>query len=122
MKSLHQLIDATVWGHIVFAAVGESFAVDINNVYSVDQATVDAYASSNENTAFETAEEINLSNPFHFQSPELFPKTGSVALSGADFSGVDYNGYFEKVTYRGAFGSNNWMEKWTNFYPFSNAY
>lgn len=41
--------------------------------------------------------------------PDLTPGNGSPALTGADFSGVDFSvGFFAKTAYRGAIGSSNW--------------
>ncbi|GAB3906997.1 hypothetical protein [Mucilaginibacter boryungensis] len=41
--------------------------------------------------------------------PDLTPATGSPALSGANFTGVDFSSaFFVKTTYRGAVGSSNW--------------
>jgi hypothetical protein len=42
-------------------------------------------------------------------APDLTPMTGSPALHGVDFSGVDFsNSFFQQVNYRGAIGSSNW--------------
>lgn len=41
--------------------------------------------------------------------PDLTPASGSPALSGANFTGVDFSAtFFVKTTYRGAVGSANW--------------
>jgi hypothetical protein len=48
-------------------------------------------------------------------SPNLLPTTGSVALTGASFTGVQNDTFFDKVTYKGAFGTTNWASGWTNF-------
>jgi len=42
------------------------------------------------------------------------PQSGSPALSGASFTGLTG---FEVVTYRGAFGTQNWAQGWTNWDP-----
>ena len=44
------------------------------------------------------------------------PLSGSPALSGADFSNPNLAG-FENVTFRGAFGTNNWTASWAQFNP-----
>jgi len=42
-------------------------------------------------------------------APDLTPMTGSPALHGVDFTGVDFsNAFFSQVTYRGAIGTSNW--------------
>lgn len=52
--------------------------------------------------------------------PSFLLKTGSLALTGADFTGLSG---FQNVPYRGAFdGSNNWMAGWTNWNPEATTY
>jgi hypothetical protein len=42
-------------------------------------------------------------------TPNLTPDNGSPALTGADFTGVDFSvPFFEKTDYRGAIGPTNW--------------
>jgi hypothetical protein len=42
-------------------------------------------------------------------APDLTPMSGSPALAGADFTGVDFsNAFFVQTTYRGAIGTTNW--------------
>ncbi|HVS94014.1 MAG TPA: hypothetical protein VHE59_18390 [Mucilaginibacter sp.] len=42
-------------------------------------------------------------------APDLTPASGSPALQGADFTGVDFsNSFFVATSYRGAIGTNNW--------------
>ncbi len=68
-------------------------------------------------TLFNNAD-VGLTDPFSLTAPNPMPKAGSIALSGADFSDpILQDPFFEKVSYRGAFGDVNWMEGWTNFDP-----
>lgn len=48
------------------------------------------------------------------------PRANSPLLSGANFSDLDT--YFEKTTYRGAFGSDDWTKGWANFDPQNTDY
>lgn len=56
-----------------------------------------------------------LTNAFNLSAPNLLPATGSVALTGAAFTGSISDAFFDKVTYKGAFGTTNWMAGWTSF-------
>jgi len=47
-------------------------------------------------------------------APTFIPGSGSALLSGADFSG--FTG-FENVSYKGAFGTTDWTQTWTNWNP-----
>lgn len=100
----------------------DAFTVDPNAVYSIDAAGITDYALNHNNKMYSKPEEINLSDPFRFEQPGLLPKTGAPALTGADFSGEHFQGFFKKVTYVGAFGTENWMQNWTSFYPFNIKY
>ncbi|MBC8110953.1 MAG: hypothetical protein H7Y04_07840 [Verrucomicrobia bacterium] len=55
-------------------------------------------------------------------NPELLPGTSSVALTGAVFTDKAADAYFQKVAFRGAFGTSNWAAGWTNFDPQNTDY
>jgi hypothetical protein len=52
------------------------------------------------------------------------PLAGSPALAGADFTGMNTatNTFFTVTTFRGAFGTDNWMASWSSFTPQTNVY
>jgi hypothetical protein len=45
----------------------------------------------------------------------MLPAAGSPALTGAVFAGDLTNSFFSSTTFRGAFGTTNWMAGWTSF-------
>ncbi len=52
-----------------------------------------------------------------------FAVTSGLLASGAAFNaGVLGNAYFDKVSFRGAFGSTNWTNGWTEFNPKNKTY
>ena len=65
-------------------------------------------------------DDVQLTDPFNLTSPNFLPKTGSPALSGVSFTGMDP--FFTVTTYRGAFGTTNWAQGWTSFSPKTNNY
>lgn len=77
------------------------------------------------NTIFSDNSSVQLTNPFNIY-PDVplpadnvnywIPLSGSPALSGASFSNPNLAG-FENVSYRGAFGTDNWTANWTQFNP-----
>lgn len=97
----------------------DAFTINTDMVYSVDTATLNAYATEHLNKKYTTPDEIGLTDPFNYSQPGLGAKDG-----GVDFSGSDYDGFFTKVNYVGAVGKdNNWLaEKWVNFYPVDTDY
>ena len=61
-----------------------------------------------------------LTSPFYSTSPNFLPVTGSPALTGASFSGM--NAFFTSTTYRGAMGNTNWTSGWCNWDPQNAVY
>lgn len=61
--------------------------------------------------------------PFTLTSPNFLPQSGSPLLSGADFTHSDLQGgFFDNVSYRGAFGATDWTLGWANFDPQNSDY
>jgi hypothetical protein len=67
-----------------------------------------------------------ITSPFKYSSdfansgtPDFTVKAGSIAASGASFTNakIANDPFFEKVAYRGAFGSTDWTIGWANFNP-----
>jgi hypothetical protein len=68
--------------------------------------------------SYAVATDIGLTDPFNNQAPNLLPKTGSVALTGAAFAGTALgDAFFTKVTYVGAIDpASDWTKAaWTSF-------
>ncbi len=56
-------------------------------------------------------------------TPNFTVKSGSVAASGAAFTNAKYtDSFFERVAYKGAFGTDNWAANWAHFDPQGLAY
>ena len=56
-------------------------------------------------------------------APVLLPQSGSPLLSGADFTNTNLqNAFFETVSYKGAFGANDWTKCWANWDPQNTVY
>ncbi|ASU33067.1 hypothetical protein [Mucilaginibacter xinganensis] len=71
-----------------------------------------------------------INDPFKFSSdfarpgtPVFTVKTGSLAETGALFTNAKVtDSFFDKVTYRGAFGATDWTAGWANFDPQTTPY
>lgn len=66
-----------------------------------------------------TADEVGLTDPFNLTAPNFLPKTGTKAFEGTF---VSKPGLDATATFRGAFGTANWMQGWTNFDPQNKVY
>lgn len=76
--------------------------------------------TSNGNTQLAANADLKIEGSFtQTGKPTLLPGSGSALLSGASFEGISG---FETVTYKGAFGTTDWTEKWTNFDPQNTDY
>lgn len=65
-----------------------------------------------------SADQVGLTAPFNLSNPNFLPVSGSPALSGTFVSKAG----IETVTFRGAFGTTNWLQGWTNFDPQTKVY
>ncbi len=115
--------------NLVHAVANPYFVPVSSGVPAVDPAIITAAgmktkAESEGCITYATAAEIQLENPFNLTAPNFMPKTGSPALSGAQFpAGSNVaNTFFTTTTFRGAFGATNWMSGWTSFTPKTNVY
>lgn len=76
--------------------------------------------AANSNRVLANVNDAMLENPFTLSNPDIRPKSGSPALTGAAFSHSKLsNSFFDKsATFLGAMGtSENWLASWTNFDP-----
>ncbi len=64
---------------------------------------------------------LNSAN-FSTSAPNFLPQTGSTLLGGAVTGGKLTSSFFTQTTYRGAFGTENWISGWTNFNPQTTDY
>ncbi|MET0242307.1 MAG: hypothetical protein ABW174_02515 [Flavitalea sp.] len=86
----------------------------------ITEAEIRTKAESEGNLTLADRADVQLTDPFNLNAPNFLPKTGSPALSGFDFTGID--AFFTTVNYRGAFGTTNWAQGWASFSPKTNAY
>ena len=87
----------------------------VNHQAAFDSANVPLVGNSN--FFYAAATGAMLADPFNATTPDVMPSAGSPVLSGASFAAANLsNPFFDNtVTYRGAFGTTNWMTCWTNF-------
>lgn len=90
------------------------------NTALVTAAQIQAKAESEGCITYTDAAGIMLTSPFYSTSPNFLPATGSPALSGTNFSGM--NAFFTSTTYRGAFGTTDWTATWANWDPQTKVY
>lgn len=101
------------------------YSVDAGTTYDETQVSFSHQFFLNQgNRYFESISDLKFKQPNSLEANMNFgPMSGSPLLSGADFSHNKLDG-FDKVSYIGAFSSENdtWMESWTNFDPQNTAY
>jgi hypothetical protein len=98
-----------------------------NNVYhlpsnttSVSVAMVRAKAEGEGCLTLASSTAAELTSPIFSAAPNFLPKTGSPALSGANFIGM--NTFFTTTTFRGAMGFTDWTAGWANWDPQNKVY
>lgn len=90
------------------------------NAAIATNAQIQAKAESEGCVTLATSAAAQLTSPFYSTSPNFLPATGSPALSGSSFTGM--NAFFSSTTYRGAMGTTDWTATWTNWDPQNKAY
>ena len=90
------------------------------NAAIATNAQIQAKAEAEGCITLATSAAAQLTSPFYSTAPNFLPVTGSPALAGSSFAGM--NAFFTSTTYRGAFGTNNWTSGWTNWDPQNAAY
>ena len=101
-------------------ALADPYKVDAAAAAVITAAQVRTKAEAEGNITYTSGIDLMLEAPFNVDAPNYLPKAGSPALAGASFTGLD--GFFTTVTYRGAFGTTNWLTGWANFTPQTNVY
>ena len=74
------------------------------------------------NSILANSSDIQCGYPFNLTNPVFVPQASSPLLTGADFTNSNLQGFFNAVTYKGAFGSTDWTDEWCNFDPQNTAY
>ncbi|HEX6849036.1 MAG TPA: hypothetical protein VF144_18760, partial [Chitinophagaceae bacterium] len=90
------------------------------NAAIATNAQIQAKAESEGCITYTDAANIKLASPLYSTAPNFLPQTGSPALTGASFMGM--NAFFTATTYRGAFGTTDWTATWTNWDPQNKSY
>lgn len=76
--------------------------------------------SAGNNTVLAENSNLMLTNAWNYGAINPMPQTGSPALTGASFQGLD--SWFENVAFRGGFGTSNWTQGWANWDPQNTPY
>jgi hypothetical protein len=102
----------------VLSAMGQLLKVDDGSTFDIN-----AYFAANGNTSVTDNNSLGVRDGFNLAVPDFTLSTGSMLENGADFSDGDLSdGFFTNVPYKGAFGSTDWTDGWTNFDPQNTAY
>lgn len=86
---------------------------------SLTQAEYETMFNAGNNTLYTENADLKLANAWNWGNVNPMPQAGSPALSGASFTGLTG---FDVVTFRGAFGTQNWTEGWCNWDPQNTQY
>ncbi|HLO82051.1 MAG TPA: hypothetical protein VK166_13880 [Chitinophagaceae bacterium] len=112
--------DTSVFRNNLVHALVDPYKVDAAAAGVITAADVKTKVETAGSTTYTNPNDIMLEAPFNWDAPNYMPKAGSPALTGSNFSGMDV--FFNTVTYRGAFGTTNWLTGWASFTPQTNAY
>ncbi len=91
-------------------------------VITKDQATAYFNTVARKNETKDLASLLLNSANFNLTAPGLLPQAGSPLLSGAVWDGKAADSFFTKELFRGAFGTTDWTQTWTNWDPQNTVY
>jgi hypothetical protein len=111
----------------IMAGMDSNYGVSTSNPVATPYTTaqVEAYYTSaaRKNSLYTTVAELKLNDAFNLTNPNFLPKSDSPLLTGALFTNSKLsNSFFTPVTYKGAFGTENWTSGWCNFDPQNTVY
>lgn len=101
--------------------VGAGNATFSNGVYALTALQIggqdaEAWFLANNNQILPRWQDAGIAESlFGSNSPQLRPNSGSILLQGANFDGLP--AYFDRVTFRGAFGTTDWTAGWAEWAP-----
>lgn len=103
-------------------------ASDVASLWTANNQTIDGPASDQITSDLGLSTDLFFGTrlPEEYSAPQFTVTSGTLA-SGASFSHSKFSesnraGFFENVSYIGAFGSNDWTQGWTEFNPVNAAY
>ncbi|SDH07785.1 hypothetical protein SAMN05421827_11635 [Pedobacter terrae] len=108
--------------NIIFALTAPFKLGSDVTVTGASAAAIEAKALASGTVSIASSAAAGLTDAFNLAAPNLLPATGSIALTGAVFAGDQNDSFFEKVTYKGAFGTTNWTTGWASWTPKTNVY
>ncbi|EHQ27871.1 hypothetical protein [Mucilaginibacter paludis] len=88
-------------------------AMRATNTFDATKSVVDLLADP-----LKYGTDFKASTNANYGTPNFTLKSGAVALTGAVFTNAKYtDSFFEKVAYRGAFGTTDWSTGWASYDP-----
>jgi hypothetical protein len=112
--------DELVVRNSIVAGCDVNLKVDLFSTFNITD-----WFNANGNEALANTSDLQVTAPFNLTAPNPMPMGGSPLLSGASFSDPLLNQSqhdITPVTFRGAFGTENWTLGWTNFDPQNTVY
>ncbi len=111
----------------IMAGCKTNFGVAANDLWTLEQETSWYNDPSRKNEIAPTVTSLEITNPFNLTAPNFTPTLNSDVLAGSSWDYTDVantidNPFFDHVSYRGAFGTENWLDAWTNFDAQNTAY
>ncbi len=87
---------------------------------SLTQTQYEAMWTNGNNTIVAENTGLQLTNAWNWGNVNPMPQAGSPVLTGASFTGLP--AFFEVVSFKGAFGTQNWTTDWCNWDPENTVY
>lgn len=102
----------------VYSAMGTLTAVASGSAWDIQ-----TWFTNGGNTSVADNSDLGVNAPFNLTGPDFLLSGGSILASGAAFTEAELNDpFFDQVSFKGAFGSENWTSGWCNWDPQNTPY
>jgi hypothetical protein len=114
-NTIQAAMDGTMWIDNSIVSGWSSVAMDTTSAGGRNF-NIDTWFTNNGGRSYVNNTDVMLTDPFNLDNPNPIPTSSSPVLTGAATPPND--GFFDQsANFVGAFGTDNWMEGWTNFNP-----
>jgi hypothetical protein len=106
-------------------SIAAPYLTDADATAVITAAAVQTKAESQGGVTMTSATQVLTASAFSLTAPNAMPVAGSAATTGGTFTDADLtDSFFDKVTFRGAFGTTNWLQggNWISFSAQTAAY
>jgi hypothetical protein len=108
----------------VMSGMGSFFAVPAGQTWTVADSRSYYFSAARDNDTLASNNLLLVNDPFNYNAPDFTLQASSPLANKASWTNTRLanDSFFDKVSYAGAFGTDDWTEGWANWAPQSSVY